>query len=88
MVPRRIVANVVREQPVDERHFVSPQLFLIEVREQPLSVAPSVVVLRIDLEYLLVEGQFRCGVAQSCEEKPSMVPYLICLRRSLGERVG
>lgn len=56
MVPCGVVANVVREEPIDERHFVSPQYILIEVCEQPLPVAPSVVVLRIDLEYLLVEG--------------------------------
>ena len=63
MVPCRVVANVVREEPVDERQFVGPQLLLIEVREQPLPVAPSVIVLRICLEYLLVESQFRRGVA-------------------------
>jgi len=63
MVPRRVVANVVGEEPVDERQFVGPQLLLIEVREQPLPVAPGVVVLRIGLEYLLVESKFRRGVA-------------------------
>jgi len=58
------------------------------VGEQPLPVAPSVIVLRVCLEYLFVECQFWHGVAQNREEKPSVVPDLVCLRGGLSERVG
>ena len=58
MMPRRVVAHVISEESLDERQLVGPQVRLIKVGEQPLPVAPGVVVLWVYSEYLLVECQF------------------------------
>jgi len=55
MMPRRVVAHVISEESLDERQLVGPQVRLIKVGEQPLPVAPGVVVLCVYLEHLLVE---------------------------------
>jgi hypothetical protein len=55
MMPCRVVAHVVREESLDERQLAGPQVPLIKVGEEPLPVAPSMVVLRVCLEYLFVE---------------------------------
>jgi hypothetical protein len=55
MVPRRVVAHVIREESLHERQLASPQIRLIKVGEQPLPVAPSMVVLRVCLENLFIE---------------------------------
>lgn len=55
MMPCRVVAHVIREESLDERQLAGPQVRLINVGEEPLPVAPSMVVLRVCLEYLFVE---------------------------------
>jgi len=63
MVPRRVIPHVVVEKPPDEGQLTRPQLGLVKVREQPLPVAPGVVVLRVGLEHFLVERQLWGGAA-------------------------
>jgi hypothetical protein len=55
MMPCRVVADVVRKESLDERQLTGPQVRLIKVGEEPLPVAPSMVVLRVCLEHLFVE---------------------------------
>jgi len=50
MMPSRIVTDVLSEESLDEWQLTSPQLLLIKVSEQPLPVAPGVIVLCVRFE--------------------------------------
>ena len=88
MVPRRVIPHILVQHALHERDLALPHLCAIEVREDPLPVAPRVVVLRIDGERVLDERQLRRGLVEQCDEQPAVVPHLICLQEGLGERVG
>lgn len=79
-MPRRIVAEIAIEHVLYERELVAPQRVIVEMGEDPLSVRPSVVVLRIDLEGVGNEREFGRRVVGALDKETTVMPHLICLQ--------
>lgn len=50
MVPRRIIPDIFPQEPLHPRDLALPKILVTKVREDPLAVRPSVIVLRVRLE--------------------------------------
>lgn len=78
MMPRRIISHIRPQHVLHKLQFTLPQtLLIVEIREQPLPVAPRVVVLRIVPEATRDERELRGGLAQESDEEASVVPDLV-----------
>ena len=78
MIPRRVVPDI----RID--HTLSPLELLglveeIEALDQPLSVAPYVIVLLIPLEHLANEVALSLGRTERIDDGLAVVPYLVVL---------
>lgn len=77
MVPCRIIPQVLYQHCVHEIELSIPQVFVVEVRQQPLPIRPSVVVLRICFEGCLDKRELRAWFADDHEQEPAVVPHLV-----------
>ena len=57
-MPSGIVSNILVYHSLDERNLHRPKLISTEIRKDPLTIRPGVIVLGIFLEDLLNELEF------------------------------
>ena len=89
VVPSRVVPNILIYHPLDERNLHRPKLVSVEVRKNPLTIGPGVVVLGIFLvvplnkfQFLQKQvGTFCCGVlgVDVRQKETTVVPDLVIL---------
>lgn len=80
MVPRRVVPQIDGQHALHERELTAPQRIVVEVREDPLSVRPRVVVLGVALQGVGDEREFGCGHVGLLNEESTVMPDLIRLQ--------
>lgn len=89
VVPSGVVPDILIYHPLDKRNLHRPKLVSIEIRKDPLTVRPGMIVLGIFLKDLLNEFQFlekQAGTSSLGvfgvdvrQEKTAMMPDLVVL---------
>ena len=84
MIPRRVIPNVVVQEALAFLQLAGiPE---VELLNEPLSVAPDVIVLCILVEHLGEKLKLALDAAQPGDDQLSMVPDLVVL--NVLERYG